>query len=98
MAVHETREIREAAWIGDAVLALIIREQILKSGHTFESGADRLQQELTSNKFLNRFGRPSAIEAEIGMAYTSGGVTAARDWIEQHLGNHIRKIIRPERI
>lgn len=76
-----TRE-REEAWVGDAVLALHVREKILK-----EDG--RLDGEkfvrFTSNDFLSAKGNPTSVEAEIGRIYTAEGLDVARQWIEDEL-------------
>ena len=76
-----TRE-REEAWIGDAVLALHVREKILD-----EEG--RLDGEkfvrFTSNEFLGAKGNPTSVEAEIGRIYASEGIETARKWIDDEL-------------
>ena len=76
-----TRE-REEAWIGDAVLALHVREKILS-----EDG--RLDGEkfvrFTSNEFLGAKGDPTSVEAEIGRIYKTDGIDTARRWIDSEL-------------
>lgn len=80
--------ILEEAWIGDAVLSLFVRSMILR-----EDG--RLDGEkcvrMTSNRFLNCFGEPSKVEAELGRIYGREGLTAAFSWIEQTLLPVFRK-------
>ncbi len=62
-----TRE-REEAWVGDAVLALYVREWILRE-HEELDGAKFVR--FTSNDFLRALGNPTTVEAEIGVI--SGG-------------------------
>jgi len=86
------RKEREEAWIGDAVLALWVREWILRH-------LGRLDGELlvlaTSNHFLSRFGRPTAVEAQIGRVFEEEGLEAAEAWLMEHLeGAMIREIRR----
>jgi hypothetical protein len=76
------QKILEEAWIGDAVLSLFARRHILADGGTVSS--ERLER-MTSNRFLAAFGEPSSVEAEIGRAYTNGGLEAAFAWIEERL-------------
>jgi len=81
---------REQAWLGDAALALVVREWILAREGRMEAG---LFAELTSNQFLSRFGAPTAVEAEIGRVYRSGGLEAARAWIEERLEPQFERIV-----
>lgn len=76
-----TRE-REEAWVGDAVLALYVREWILK-----ERGAIDGDQfiRFTSNDFLRGVGNPTKVEARIGRIYREGGLATAFDHIETSL-------------
>ncbi len=73
---------REEAWVGDAVLALYVREWILK-----EKGAmdGEMFVRFTSNDFLRSKGNPTSVEAEIGRVYEKDGLQAGFDWIEEHL-------------
>lgn len=75
--------VRAEAWIGDAVLALYVREWILELNHGRMDG--ELFMELTSNKFLRLVGNATAVEAQIGLAYRDGGLEAGYAWITQHL-------------
>lgn len=75
--------VRAKAWIGDAVLALYVREWILQLKHGVMDG--ELFMELTSNKFLRLTGNATAVEAQIGIAYEQGGLPAANAWIDEHL-------------
>ena len=70
------------AWVGDAILALYVREWILeregkRDGEKFVR--------FTSNDFLRCYGNPTATEAEIGRIYKSHGQEAAFAWIEEKL-------------
>lgn len=79
--VQLTRE-REEAWVGDAVLALFVREWILR-----EEGALDGEKftRFTSNDFLRVLGNPTRVEAEIGQIYRKGGLQAAFQHIEDLL-------------
>ena len=87
--------VRAKAWIGDAVLALYVREKILQLNHGAMDGA--LFMELTSNKFLRLVGNATAVEAEIGMAYKRGGLDAGFAWIEGHLKEKMEQRIHAYR-
>lgn len=81
-AGERRRRILEEAWLGDAVLGLFARRHILDRG----GKVDNVQLErLTSNRFLATVGEPSEVEAEIGRAYTKGGLEAAFALIESKL-------------
>ena len=54
---------REEAWVGDAVLALYVREWILKEKGEMDGG---MFVRFTSNEFLKSKGNPTSVEAEIG--------------------------------
>ncbi len=73
---------REEAWVGDAVLALYVREWLLKNGQGLDGEAFI---RFTSNDFLRFQGNPTSVEAEIGRIYQSLGLQAGFDWIECHL-------------
>ncbi len=74
--------LREQAWIGDAVLALYVRLKILnEDGRLDGAKASRM----TSNGFLAGVGEPTAVEADIGRAYSAGGLEAAFGHIEERL-------------
>lgn len=75
-------KLRKEAWVGDAILALYVREWILQE----EQGINgKLFIEFTSNDFLRRTGNPTGVEAEIGRIFKSDGLDAAYAWIEQKL-------------
>jgi len=73
---------REEAWTGDAVLALYVREWILRE-HKKMDGEMFIR--FTSNDFLSRYGKPTAVEAEIGRVYEAEGLQSAFHWIEEKL-------------
>lgn len=73
---------RAEAWIGDAVLALYVREWILSFRHSIDG---KLFIEFTSNAFLRLTGNATGVEAHIGRIFKSDGLEAAYTWIEQNL-------------
>ena len=74
--------IRAQAWVGDAVLALYVREWIL----SFKGEIDgSLFIEFTSNNFLRLTGNATGVEAQIGRIYKAEGLAAANAWIEENL-------------
>ena len=79
--VDNERERRNAAWIGDAVLALYAREWILAN---LPAGQDPTEAftRMTSNHFLSGIGEPTSVEAEIGRRYERHGLQAAFSHIE----------------
>lgn len=78
----EDIQLRKEAWVGDAVLALYVREWILERFNELDGF---LFKEFTSNDFLRRTGRPTAVEASIGRAFKQGGLEAGYAWVEQNL-------------
>ncbi len=76
-----TRE-REEAWIGDAVLALFVREWILKEQRSLD-GEQFIR--FTSNDFLRVIGNPTQVEARIGRVYRDEGMAQAYKYIENNL-------------
>lgn len=74
---------RAQAWIGDAVLALYVREWILSfNGGTIDG---KLFTEFTTNNFLRLTGNATGVEAHIGRIYAAEGLAAAFAWIEENL-------------
>ncbi|MEJ6578654.1 MAG: ribonuclease III domain-containing protein [Akkermansiaceae bacterium] len=73
---------REEAWVGDAVLALYVREWLLRE-HGKIDGEAFIRA--TSNDFLRLKGNPTSVEAEIGRSYREGGLQAGFDYVEQKL-------------
>lgn len=70
------------AWTGDAVLALFAREHVLRRIGKIDTPAFL---DLTCNAFLSGLGRPTRIEAEIGLVYESEGLAAAYAYIEARI-------------
>jgi hypothetical protein len=81
---------REAAWIGDAVLALYAREFVLRERGRMDGV---WFTHLTSNEFLSGFGNPTSVEAKIGDIYHADGLKAAHDHIEREFLPLFRKQI-----
>ena len=73
---------RAEAWTGDAVLALYVREWILKE---FGKMDGEMFVRFTSNEFLSCYGNPTSVEAEIGRVYATDGLQAGFDWIKKVL-------------
>ncbi|NWK56355.1 hypothetical protein HW115_12095 [Verrucomicrobiaceae bacterium N1E253] len=73
---------REEAWVGDAVLALYMRELILKEQGCMDG---EMFVRCTSNDFLRNKGNPTSVEAEIGRIYQDEGLQSAFDWMEREL-------------
>lgn len=78
----EIRQLRESAWIGDAVLALFARSWVLRERGTMDG---EWFTRMTSNGFLSAFGPPTGVEAKIGELYRQGGLDAAFAWMEAEL-------------
>ena len=75
-------KVRAQAWVGDAILALYVREWIL----SFRGQIDgKLFIECTSNDFLRLTGNATGVEAQIGRIFISEGLEAAYAWIDHHL-------------
>ncbi|MEO1856035.1 MAG: ribonuclease III domain-containing protein [Rubritalea sp.] len=73
---------RAEAWTGDAVLALYVREWILRE---FGAMDGEMFVRFTSNDFLSCAGNPTSVEAQIGRVYATDGLQAGFDWIEKEL-------------
>jgi len=73
---------REEAWVGDAVLALYMRELILKEQGKMDG---EMFVRCTSNDFLRNIGNATSVEALIGRIYKEQGLQAAFDWMEFEL-------------
>ena len=81
---------RADAWIGDAVLALYVRELLLSESHGHIDGEAFVQ--LTSNDFLRLVGNATEVEARIGRAYREGQLPLAYEWIRREL--HPKMLMR----
>jgi hypothetical protein len=89
-------QLREQAWIGDAVLALFVREWLLTATSRAPSAAQRgaLFELFVSNQFLSTFGEPTRVEAEIGRLYQSDGLSVAFAFIEAKFLNRFLNTAR----
>lgn len=87
---EELRQVRENAWVGDAVLALFARQFVLKERNTMDG---EWFTRMTSNEFLSAFGNPTKVEASIGILYLEGGLDAAFAWMNAELVPLFRKQI-----
>jgi hypothetical protein len=76
------RAVQADAWLGDAVLELYVRSWVL--GKRGAVDAD-LKTRYTCNQFLNCFGEPTRVEAQIGVVYREQGLDAAFRWIRENL-------------
>lgn len=87
----EARQLRDLAWIGDAVLALYAREWLLQQPrHPLFTRQEQFVK-FTSNSFLQAVGEPTWAEAQIGIAYRNGGLEAGYDYIDTNLKPLFRK-------
>ena len=87
---QDLRQEREAAWVGDAVLALFARQFVLRERKSMDGEWFTC---LTSNDFLSSFGNPTRVEASIGNLYLEGGLDAAFAWMDAELIPLFRKQI-----
>jgi hypothetical protein len=88
-------QLRNDAWIGDAVLALFVRCWLLQIGQGENSkDRNRMFEIWTSNQFLSSFGEPTSVEAAIGRSYASGGLDAAFAFIEENLSERFVQTAR----
>lgn len=78
----EIRQLRESAWIGDAVLALFARSWVLEERKKMDG---EWFTAMTSNDFLSCFGQPTAVEAKIGEIYRAQGLEGAFAWMDAEL-------------
>ncbi|MCB1208716.1 MAG: hypothetical protein KDK97_05295 [Verrucomicrobiales bacterium] len=74
--------LRADAWLGDAVLELYVRSMILHQQGNVDA---EMKQRFTCNQFLNCFGNPTKVEADIGIIYRDKGLEAAFDHIRTRL-------------
>ncbi|MFT6179772.1 MAG: hypothetical protein ACI9NQ_000904 [Paracoccaceae bacterium] len=79
---EEIDQEREEAWVGDAVLALFVREWLLREKGKID-GESFIRA--TSNDFLRLVGNPTSVEAEIGREYQAKGLQAGFDYVETKL-------------
>ena len=74
--------LREEAWVGDAVLAIFVREWILQEEGSLDGD---MFTRFTSNDFLRCLGNPTKVEAEIGRLYRAEGIEAAFAMIDERI-------------
>lgn len=79
---HPHEKLRQKAWIGDAVLELYVRSFVLREIGAVDA---EMKTRFTCNQFLNCFGNPTKVEADIGVIYQREGLDAAFAWIREHL-------------
>ena len=75
-------QLRQDAWIGDAVLELYARDWVLRH-HGVVDAVTKMR--FTCNQFLNCVANPTKVEADIGVIYQREGLEAAFGWIREHL-------------
>lgn len=75
-------KLRQDAWVGDAVLELYVRSWVLRHHGRVDA---EMKTRFTCNQFLNCFGNPTKVEADIGIVYQREGLEAAFSWIREHL-------------
>ncbi|MDP0501072.1 MAG: hypothetical protein Q7P63_13335 [Verrucomicrobiota bacterium JB022] len=78
-------EVRDLAWLGDAVLGLFARQYILTQPLPGNLSRHELYEQMTSNQFLSGLGEPTRMEAQIGVVYREQGLDAAFTYIEQDI-------------
>ena len=87
-------QLKDEAWIGDAVLGLFARQWLLQHPELEkQSSRQELFAQLTSNQFLASFGEPTAVEAKIGRHYQAQGLESAFNELETTLIPHFKKQI-----
>jgi hypothetical protein len=95
------RELKDLAWIGDAVLALYARQWLLQQpDHPLFTRQERFIR-FTANDFLQSIGEPTRVEAGIGQIYQSDGLDAAFKHIEETLqplfAKHLNNAVKGRR-
>lgn len=84
-------EVRDLAWLGDAVLSLYARQYILANPPPTPVTRHEMFGQMTSNQFLSGLGEPTRQEAKIGLVYREQGLNAAFAHIEAHVLPHFQK-------
>ncbi len=82
MTADDVKRELEDAWVGDAVLALFARDFVLRKRGRIDADAFA---RLVSNDFLGAFGRPAAVEAQIGRHWREHGLDKTFAWLEATL-------------
>lgn len=86
-------ELTNDAWLGDAVLALWVRQRLLAAQITSGQERGALFTRLTSNQFLSSRGRPTEVEARIGRIYRTQGLAPAFTHLEDLIGAQVAKTL-----
>lgn len=81
----ESRELKDLAWLGDAVLALYARQWLLEEPPNPLFTRQQLFLRFTTNAFLLAAGAPTQVEARIGRIYRENGLEAAFAHIDETL-------------
>lgn len=85
-------QMKDDAWIGDAVLGLFARQWLLEHPELEKQfSRQELFSRLTSNQFLASFGEPTAVEAKIGRRYREVGLKTCHFELEETLIPLFRK-------
>ncbi|HUF62308.1 MAG TPA: hypothetical protein VMN36_09560 [Verrucomicrobiales bacterium] len=92
---RDPAELQRKAWLGDAVLALLVRRWILEERGQLSA---QLFEDLTSNTFLNSVGNPTRIEALIGLLFERGGLAAADEYMRVKILPHFLRQQRNRRL
>jgi dsRNA-specific ribonuclease len=87
MALDKIQQLREEAWIGDAVLALRARLWLLESQWKDHPRRHDFFKEMTGNQYLSSLGRGDAtsVEGHIGRIYQDRGLGEAFLFIDEHI-------------
>ena len=75
-------QLRQDAWIGDAILELYVRQWVLRTEGRVDA---EMKRRFTCNQFLTCFGNPTRVEARIGILHQQQGMDAAFDFIRTEL-------------
>lgn len=95
LLVHmDARELKDLAWIGDAVLALWAREWLLAQPRHPLFTRQELFIRLTSNAFLQSLGEPTRVEAQIGIVYKENGLQEAFSYLDKTIRPLFEKHLR----
>lgn len=89
-----TNRTRRYAYIGDAVIALVLREELLRMGYLEDSG--KMLSKIVSNNFLKHHGTQilkrtvsaTSFEMIVGRIYEKVGLERTRSILLNRLGFH----------
>ena len=91
------QQLQDDAWLGDAILALFVRQLMITNSISSSALRGELYAWFTSNQFLSGFGRPTEVEAKIGIVYREQGLESAFGYIKTALLPMMQKQL-PKRI